>query len=78
MAEINELENKMRLAMKDLKECVEMSLQIRKENPEAKKRIDKYWEAFLSHFLDYVRRREKESGEALLKGISPAKMLKFW
>ncbi|MBS4030214.1 MAG: hypothetical protein KGZ63_02165 [Clostridiales bacterium] len=78
MPDINELEDKMKVVMKDLKACVEMSIQIRKENPEAKKRIDKYWEAFLSHFLDYVKRREKESGEALLKGISPTKLLKFW
>lgn len=76
MADVNELENKLKLTMRELKECVELSIQIRKEDPEAKKRIDKYWEQFLRHFLEHVRRREKESGEELLKGISFWKMLR--
>ncbi|MDW7651338.1 MAG: hypothetical protein SCK29_05230 [Bacillota bacterium] len=78
MSELNELENKMKHTMMGVKECVELSINIRKESPETKKRIDKYWEQFLVHFLDYVKRREKETGEELLKGISPTKLFKFW
>jgi hypothetical protein len=78
MSELNELENKMKLSMKSIKECVELSIKIRKESPEAKKRIDKYWEQFLRHFLEYVKRREKETGEELLKGISLTKLFKLW
>jgi hypothetical protein len=53
-------------------------MRIRAEDPEAKKRIDNYWEQFLFHFLEYVRRREKESGEDLLKSISLLKLLKLF
>lgn len=77
MPELNDLENKMKAVMRDLKECVDLSIEIRTENQDVKKRIDKYWEQFLSHFLEYVRRREKESGQELLKDISITKLLKF-
>lgn len=78
MAELNELENKLKNVMRELKECVELSIAIRAESAEARPRIDKYWQLFLSHFLEYVRKREKESGQELLKGISLTKLLKFW
>ena len=78
MAELNELENKMHLVMKDLKECMELSLQIRAEKPEAKKQVNRYWEHFLKHFLEHVRSRAKERGEDLFQGISLVKLLKMW
>jgi hypothetical protein len=77
MAELNELENKMRIVMKDLKECVELSMQIRAEKPEAKKQVNRYWEHFLKHFLEHVHSRAK-GGEDLFRGISLAKLLKMW
>lgn len=72
------LEEKLNSALAILEDCVEDSIAIRKENPKLKARVNDQWEQFLGCFLDYIRRRERESGEDLLKGISLAKLFKFW
>jgi len=73
-----QLEKKMNLAMQELKECVELSIELRRSNPQLKSTIDNNWTQFLSQLLEYIRRREKETGEDLLKGFSLAKLLKLW
>lgn len=71
------LEGKLNSALAVLKACVEESIEIRKENPKLKASVDDQWEQFLGRFLEYVRRRERESGEDLLKGFSLIKLFKF-
>jgi hypothetical protein len=63
--------------MSHLKESVDLSLELREANPKSRKIIDSYWDDFLSYFLDYVKQRERETGEAILKGLSVAKLLKL-
>ncbi len=77
MADIKELENKMKALMTQARECVDFSMELMGEEPETKKVIYKHWENFLVHFFDYVKKKEKDAGEDILKGISLTRLLKF-
>ncbi|MCX7922611.1 MAG: hypothetical protein N3B21_11480 [Clostridia bacterium] len=78
MAEVKDLENKMKAVMVQLKECVDLSFELIAEKEDTKKIIYKYWENFLTHFLDYVKKREKDTGEDILKGLSLKSLFKFF
>lgn len=78
MAEIKDLENKMKAVMSQAKECVDLSKEIIVTDPDSNKVIYRHWENFLTHFFEYVKKAEKESGQDILKGISLAKLLKFF
>jgi hypothetical protein len=71
------LEEKMQAAMAALIDCVELSLETKATQPEKCRAVDETWTQFLEQFLSYVRRREKETGEDLLKGISLMKLFKY-
>lgn len=77
MAEIKELEEKLKFTMNQLKECFEMSLKLKIENPQSKRRLLKYWEDFAKHFLNYVKRREKETGQDIIGQFSLGSFLKL-
>jgi hypothetical protein len=77
VAELSELENKMRAVMSQAKECVDMSLEIMGKDQGAKAVILKHWENFILHLFDYVKRKEKESGQDILQGVSLARFLKY-
>lgn len=62
--------------MNYLKETLALSVQLMEEDPNERKRVNKYWEDFLVHFLQFVRTQEKESGQNLLKGISLTRLIK--
>lgn len=72
------LDDRFDLATAGLRKCVEESIIILKDNPGMKGNLDDRWVQFFGQFLDYVRRREKETGIDLLKGISLAKLIKLW
>lgn len=77
MAELTELENKMRSVMSQAKECVDISVELIEGQTEDKKIVYKHWENFLTHFFEYVKKKEKESGQDILKGISLTKLIRF-
>ncbi|MDW7674053.1 MAG: hypothetical protein SCK28_05900 [Bacillota bacterium] len=77
MSELKELEGKMKYVMSNLKDTVDLSLDIRAKHPETKKIIDSYWEEFLSHFVTYIKRREKETGDEVLKGFAFLNLFKL-
>lgn len=74
--DIKELENRLKYIMNYLKETLALSVQLMEEDPNERKRVNKYWEDFLVHFLQFVRTQEKESGQNLLKGISLTRLIK--
>lgn len=77
MPEIKELEEKLKLIMSQLKECFELSLAIKKQSPNEKNRIIKYWEDFAKHFLNYVKTREKETRENIISQFSLGSLFKL-
>lgn len=74
--DIKELENRLKYIMTYLKETLLISIKLLEESPEESRRINKYWEDFLVHFLQFVRAKERESGQGFLKGISLTKLIK--
>lgn len=78
MGELKELEDRMKAIMAEARECVDFSFEIMSKDPSAKKIIYKHWENFLVHFFDYVVKRDKNSGQEILKEISIRKLLKFF
>ncbi|KPU46237.1 hypothetical protein OXPF_01560 [Oxobacter pfennigii] len=78
MSKISELEDKMKACMAQAKECVDLSISIIQEDKEAKRYIYKHWSNFLYHFLDYIKLKEKESGQEILKGVFMTKLIKYF
>lgn len=78
MAELNDLENKMRAVITQAKECVDLSFEIVGKDPKTKKVILKHWENFLVHFFRYIKDKEKETGEDIIKGISVTKLMRLF
>lgn len=77
MADLKELEDKMKALIAQGKECVNLSLEVIDKEPETKKVILKHWENFLLHFFQYIKDKEKETGQDITKGISLRKLMKF-
>jgi hypothetical protein len=78
LAEIQELEEKMKQSMQLLKEIFELSIEIKAQKPENSKRIYIYWEDYAKHFLEYVKKRQKETGEDILGNFSFSTILKLF
>jgi len=77
MTELNELESKMKAVMSNAKECVDLSLNMIKANKNAETVIVKHWENFVLHLFEYVKKKEKETGQEILKGISLTRFMKL-
>lgn len=75
MPNLHELDARLGAVLNELEDCVELSIMLREYNP---KEVDNRWQQFLGQFLQYVRKRENETGQSLLKGISLASLFKFW
>lgn len=75
--EIKELEEKMKITLNNLVESAELSMKIKIEQPEHSARIKKYWSDFAKHFLNHIRKLEKETGEEILSGYSLTTLFKF-
>jgi metal-dependent amidase/aminoacylase/carboxypeptidase family protein len=78
LEDTKELQDRMKNIMQELKDSVDLSIEIRKKNGSCKKIVDSYWEDFFTHFLNYIKKREEESGEEILKRFSIIKFLKFF
>lgn len=70
MLNMEELEGKMRQAMSYLKESVELSLKLKSEGGDTSKQVMQIWESFMKHLIKYLRQREQETGQAILKEAS--------
>ena len=61
--------------MNQLKQTLDLSLELKIQDKETGKRVDKYWMDFIKHFFTYIRKREKETREEILGGISLTKLM---
>jgi hypothetical protein len=77
LPEIQKLEDKMKMSMALMKEIFEQSIEIKTQEPEKSKRIFKYWEDYAKHFIEYVKKRQKETGEDILSNFSFSTILKL-
>lgn len=77
MAELSDLENKMRAVMAQAKECIDMSFDIMRKEQGTKTVILKHWENFFVHLFEYVKRKESDSKQDILKGMSLTRFLKY-
>lgn len=75
--EVKELEEKMKLTLNNLIESAEISVKLKSKHPEHSARIKKYWADFGKHFLNQIRKIEKESGEEIVSGYSLTSILKI-
>lgn len=70
MSETEMLEEKMRVIMRELKEAVDISVDIIQREPAAKKAVFYFWERFISTFFAYASYRSRQAGQNLLTAIS--------
>ncbi|HWQ43180.1 MAG TPA: hypothetical protein VN456_14250, partial [Desulfosporosinus sp.] len=61
--------------MVQLKQSLDLSLELKVQDKETGRRVVKYWNDFGKHFLAYVKKREKETGEEILGGFSISKLI---
>ncbi len=70
MATSEMLQQKMGNAMQNLREAVDLSIELRAQSPQNKSEVIKLWEDFLGQFFGYIKQRSKEAKDNLLAGIS--------
>jgi hypothetical protein len=64
------LQNRLKEAMVLIKQAIDLSAQIKLENPSAWKQVTGIWEVFLGEFWQYIKVQSAKSGQNLLRGIS--------
>lgn len=67
---VEELQKKLVDAISILREAIEISVQLKSQQPAANKQVCKLWEYFLGEFFGYIRKRSRETRQNLLAGIS--------
>lgn len=73
----NALETKLLQLTRDLREAVDMTIDIRRESPQYKHETILLWETFLGKLFGYIKLRSKESKDNLLSGISLTRLKLF-
>lgn len=71
------LEDKLRRLIWELKEAVDLTIEVRRESPQIKHESIRLWEEFLGQFFGYIKYRSKESKDNLLAGISLTRLKLF-
>ncbi|HWR41910.1 hypothetical protein [Sporomusa sp.] len=77
MATIELLHQKIQNASRELQEAIDMSVEIRRQSPQAKGEVVTIWEEFLSQFFGYIKKKSKDSKDNLLAGISWTRLKLF-
>lgn len=62
---------------RELKEAVDISIQLRAQSVQNKNDVARLWEEFLGQLFGYIKQRSKESRDNLLAGISWTRMKLF-
>jgi hypothetical protein len=71
------LEDKLRHLTWELKEAVDLSIEVRRESPQDKHETIRLWEEFLGQLFGYIKYKSKESKDNLLAGISLTRLKLF-
>ncbi|SHI77076.1 hypothetical protein [Propionispora hippei] len=77
MADVQDLKEKVSGISKELREAVDISIELRRQSPQDKSEVIVIWELFLKDFFGYVKQRSKEAKDNLLSGVSWTR-LKFF
>jgi hypothetical protein len=62
---------------RDLRQAVDMSIELRAQSPRHKTEVVKVWEEFLGGFFGYIKQRSRESKDNLLAGIAWTRLKLF-
>jgi len=74
---IEHLAEKLRGLSRELKDTVDLSIQLRAESAQNKNEVARLWEEFLGQLFGYIKQRSKESRDNLLASLSWARMKLF-
>ncbi|WP_094606329.1 hypothetical protein SPSIL_029300 [Sporomusa silvacetica DSM 10669] len=74
---IEHLAEKLRGLSRELKDTVDLSIQLRAESAQNKNEVARLWEDFLGQLFGYIKQRSKESRDNLLASLSWARMKLF-
>lgn len=77
MADVRILREKVAGITKELREAIDLSIELRRQSPQSKEEVIAVWEAFLKDFFGYVKQRSKEAKDNLLSGISWTRLKLF-
>ena len=77
LATMELLQNKIAAVTKDLREAVDLSIELRSQSPQVKTEVVKLWEEFLGNFFGYIKQRSRESKDNLLAGIAWTRLKLF-
>lgn len=77
MADLDELRTKVADIARELREAVDMTIELRARSPQHKGEAIKIWEEFLGGFFGYIKQRSRESKDNLLAGVSWTKLKLF-
>jgi hypothetical protein len=75
MTELAEMNQLLQQASVLLREAVTVGARARDLGPEARRAVDREWEAFLGGFFRHLKQCGQERGENLLAGISFARVM---
>ncbi len=70
MEDVTALQEKISRITQEVREAVDLSIELRSQSPHSKSEVIKIWESFLKDFFGYVKQRSKEAKDNLLAGIS--------
>ena len=70
MATIEDLRGKIAAIGGELRQAVDISIELRAQSPQSKDEVVEVWEEFLGGFFGYIKQRSRESKDNLLGGIS--------
>lgn len=77
MATLQSLQEKILGITRDLRDAVDLSIELRAQSPQSKTEVVKIWEEFLGAFFGYIKQRSRESKDNLLTGISWTRLKLF-
>lgn len=73
---MEELKAKLDKLYLDIKDVVDLTVEIRRRSPQDKKQTALVWQSFLGSFFKYIKQKSKEEKDNLLSGISFAEFFK--
>jgi len=73
---LSEIEMMISPSVAELRNSVDLSVEYLKANPSQKRQVNELWENFLFDFVEYVKQKEKDSGEELIN-LPLSKLIKL-
>ncbi|MDF2571638.1 MAG: hypothetical protein K0R55_3242 [Sporomusa sp.] len=77
MEDVRILQEKVSKIKQELRNAVDLSLEIRAQSSESKEEVIKIWEILLKDLFGYIKQRSKEAKDNLLSGVSWTRLKLF-